>query len=238
MKNTGRRTARIVLAGAFAAMTIFAIGITGRFFCGKFIFQSTITGTNLLIGNNPIADGNNTYDAFSEDGIGYVGDLDTDSWTYEDYQSFWKDRAVDWMIHNPQKVISLIPGKFLYQWAIDTYWCSAYGNNTNVTDTAEWYKSIYWKISNGNVEHVSVMEWATIVHEIIYVLCLLGFAVATVIRIKNHDFMRYWGLYSALILGMGLNCIMAGCGRFHYPYMPVIIMITSITWDQYRVSNE
>lgn len=214
----------IAIAVSFL-VTITVIGSISYAHCGRFVCQSTITGINLLIGNNPRADGNNTYEAFSEGRIGYVGDLDTSDWTYDEYQTLWKDKAINWMIHNPGRVISLIPRKFAYQWAVDTFWCSAYGNNETVTDTSDYYMSIWHKVTSNDGGPLTLMDLATVVHECVYLVVLFCFALSVMLQIKNKVVFEYWGLYAVILIGIGMNTIMAGCGRFHFAYMPVMIMI-------------
>lgn len=218
---------RLVMIMVSFLTTITVIGFVSYAHCGKFVFQSTITGINLLIGNNPRADGNNTYDALAEGGIGYVGDLDTSEWTYDDYQVLWKDRAIEWMLQNPGSVLKLIPRKFAYQWTVDTYWCSAYGNNETVTDTLDYYKTIWNKIATNDGKTLTLMDLTTVAHECIYLAVLIGFAVSVFFQRRN-TVMEYWGIYGVIVVGLGMNTIMAGCGRFHFVYMPLIVMALSL----------
>lgn len=213
-----------VYCGAMLAVIV-SIGTGSYISSGKFVYQSTTMGVNLLVGNSPVADGNNHWDVFAEGNIGYVSSEDAQGWTYEDYEDFYFATALDWIKENPLGVIKLIPARMFCLYATDTYFATTYGNNIIETDTTEYLMGIIEKLTRFRIGKLSGLEWLVIFTEAYY-LCILFLTVAGVVwQIRGRQWRDWLGIYSIVALGTGMHMILFGYGRFHFPYVIVFLMI-------------
>ncbi|HSW55163.1 MAG TPA: glycosyltransferase family 39 protein [Ignavibacteriaceae bacterium] len=84
---------------------------------GKFEFTSTTGPINLLLGSNDDATGGFNSLVLENGKAGYIED--TEALTYIQKGEFYQNRAVDWIIYNPTKWLSLAPLKLLHSYGWD-----------------------------------------------------------------------------------------------------------------------
>lgn len=220
-----------VRGGCFLAsliVMIASIGVASLISSGRFVYQSTTMGVNLLVGNSPVADGNNQYRVFEEGNIGYVSAEDAKDWTDQNYEQFYMEQALNWMKDNPLEVIRLIPARMFYLWATDTYFVTGYSGNTVLTDTTEYLQSVVAKILGLRLSELTFLDVMTCFSETYYLGILCLFVIATCKLIRQRVIRKYAGLYLMLIMGTLMHMFMFGYARFHFMYVIVFIMIIPI----------
>ncbi len=206
-------------------LTVICIGGCSYLSCGKFVYQSTTMGVNLLVGNSPVADGNNHWDVFFDGNAGDVSAEASSDWTFEEYENYYFETALKWMKENPLGVIKLIPARMFYLYAEDTYFATAYADNTIQTDTADYLKQIVVKLCKFQFGSLSSLDWLVILTEVYYLFILLLTVIGLIRQIGGKRWFRWLGLYSIVVLGTGMLMFMFGYGRFHFPYMIVFLMV-------------
>lgn len=210
--------------GGMVAAVLLLSGINYRY-CGKPIYQATTMWSVFIVGNNPIADGNNTWDVFNEGNIAYVSPEESEGWTCDDFDAHNKELVIDWVKHNPEKVLLLIPKRLFYFWAADTYFISAYSNNTEPADKSEYMLDIIHKVTGFNIGALTPTQWVCVVSQGIYCLILALGLVSLIAQILRKSFKGYLGLYAFLLLANGAYALTYGCARYHFMYMVIIIML-------------
>ncbi|MCM1538600.1 MAG: hypothetical protein NC254_09390 [bacterium] len=213
---------------------IFVIGGLSYKSCGKFVYQSTTMGINLFIGNNPIADGNNHWDAVLEQ---HVDSDETADWTYEEWEDYYLHEAVDWMWKNPGQVIKLIPGRLFYLWSNDVYFAMTYADNTVDTETAAYVRGVADKIRGLRLDGLKGIDWMVIITECYYIFLLVFAGIGVIQQIRRKEWFVWAGCYSIIVLGTGMLMLMFGYGRFHFPYMIVILMLAQSAFDRSRTET-
>ncbi|MBD5531553.1 MAG: hypothetical protein HDQ98_05020 [Lachnospiraceae bacterium] len=201
---------------------ILCIGGLSYLNCGKFVYQSTTMGINLFIGNNPIADGNNHWDAVLKQNADPAAAAD---WTYEEWEDYYLYEALSWMRENPGKVIKLMPNRLFYLWANDVYFATAYTDNKVDTEKTAYIISVIDKVRNLQLGELKGIDLMVILTECYYLFVLILAAVGAVRQIRGKEWSVWLGIYSIVILGTGMLMLMFGYGRFHFPYMIAILMI-------------
>lgn len=208
---------------------ILCIGGLSFMSCGKFIYQSTTMGINLFIGNNPIADGNNHWDAVLKQNVDPEAAAD---WTYEEWEDYYLHEALDWMRENPEQVIKQMPSRMFYLWANDVYFATAYADNKVDTETTAYITSIIDKVKSLRLGELKGIDWMVILTEYYYLSVLILAVIGIVKQFRRKEWFAWIGIYSIIVLGSGMLMLMFGYGRFHFPYMIAILMIAQSAFDR------
>lgn len=207
---------------------ILCIGAVSYFNCGKFVYQSTTMGINLYIGNNPVADGNNHWDAVLNPELGGGAPIDSEKtadWTYEEWEDYFLHTALNYMKENPMRVIKLMPYRLFYLWAMDVYFAMPYADNEVDTMTTEYVMGIVDKVRNLRISELEAIDLLVILTECYYFFVLLLAVIGVVRQVRGKVWLTWAGIYSIVVLGTGMLMFMFGYGRFHFPYMIVMLMI-------------
>lgn len=208
--------------------SILCIGAVSYFNCGKFVYQSTTMGINLYIGNNPVADGNNHWDAVLNPELGGGAPIDSEKtadWSYEEWEDYFLHTALNYMKENPIQVIKLMPHRLFYLWAIDVYFAMTYADNEVNTETTEYIMGIVDKVRNLRFSELEAIDLLVISTECYYFFVLLLAVIGVIRQVRGKVWLAWAGIYSIVALGTGMLMFMFGYGRFHFPYMIAVLMI-------------
>lgn len=207
---------RVLVNGAvlYLAMALVIAPWTYRNYTvfGEPVLISTNGGLTLLTGNNPSANGGFTPD----DPLIELIDRSTAHQVAADKEA--KALAIQWIKDNPQRFIALIPLKIWHLWAPD--------------GEAEW---AFQAGAPHYAAHEKLFRSIRYVNQGYYLLLMIGcaygaLAVArTALRDKGFHRLSPWltlppllALYTTL-----LAIVFSGQCRFHFPVMPLLIMLTS-----------
>jgi len=201
-------------AAYFAGMVVMVAGIVGfnDRINGNPVMSASTMGVNLIMGANDHATGTVT-DVFGPGQPGYIENAET--LTVFEKDSIWKARALEWISENPGKYLGSMPIKLARLWWADSY-TDLPLKGTSMSDTSA--------VSSGDVVrhalHVGV--WS-IGYWLVWTLALIG-----LFRLRRQLF-GYWGIFFIpVILASLMHMVMYGGMRYHYPYMPVLLMYAAI----------
>ena len=206
------------------SVCIMTIGTMTYSRIGYFNFQSSTSGVNLIMGANDDADGSYDPTVFEEGNIGYIADRDNK--TFNERDAYWRSRGLTWILEHPGRWICLFPAKLFYMYAIDSYALGQFSGD--VHNRAE--SRNYWFGMLSSFPHWGVLEYLVAYNQLFYLICLCLSLYGIVLSIKNKNFIiltlvLYW------FLGTALTLATVGGARYHYPYMPVIFLLTAMTID-------
>lgn len=227
-RNISKKLRDVICYCAAMLVSILCIGGASFINCGKFVYQSTTMGINLFVGNNPIADGNNHWDAVLSEDLGE----EAADWTYEEWENHFLHKALDWMKQNPSQVIALVPYRMFYLWANDVYFATAYTDNEIDVEKTEYIVNVADRVLHLRLNELEGIDWIVIVSEGYFFLLLLLAVIGVVRQIQNKTWIRWLGIYSIPVLGSGMIMLMFGHGRFHFPYMIAVLMIAQGAFGQ------
>lgn len=168
--------------------------------------SSTTGGINLIIGANDDINGTYNDKVFQEGNIGYI----ENSTAYDVFQkdSIWKSRSIEWIKENPGKYIAYAPVKMVRLWWADSYSHLLLSNE---------------KHNNSETAHII----SVLVNSLTYYVILLFFCIG--ILKLGKQIWGYKGIFLIpLVEGCILHMIMYGGMRYHYPFMPIIILYAAI----------
>ena len=207
-----------------ASVCIMAIGTMTYSRIGYFNFQSTTSGVNLIMGANDDADGSYDPTVFEKGNIGHIADKDDK--TFKERDAYWRSRGVSWILEHPGKWICLFPAKFFYMIVIDSYALGQFSGD--VHRRAE--SREYWVGMLSSFPHWGILECLVVYNQLFYMICLCLSLYGIVLAIKSKNFIilalvLYW------FLGTALTLATVGGARYHYPYMPVIFLLTAVAVD-------
>lgn len=219
LKMLGSYLITIVLIGAFT----FSI-------CGHFVYQSTTLGYNLIMSANDEADGS-FMDVTSEGKVGYISKEQKEQMIFKDYDNYYKKMSIDWILKNPVKYIMQIPKKLFYLYSTETYSGSTYFNNEIDTGGIDYIKSVYNKITGNVQEKITLGDCLIIFNQLWYMLIAILFILNIFYSIKENHWRFMLPHYIIMLLGTGITMLIVGGARYHFPYLPIMIMGASFTVD-------
>lgn len=218
--NLINKIKKLTILASSMVLTVFIIGFTTYERFGSFVFQSTTGGYNLIIGANDHADGSFSKEVFKKGNLGYIGSNTSLDVTELDH--IWKERAIFWIKKHPTQWILLFPKKFFYLYCSDSHAMSALSGNIKAPVQSRDYtlKMIH------TFPKYNKFQWLLFYNQLFYVTCLLLslFGSYLIIKEKNkiaQALLLYW------ILGTVMNLLLFGGSKFHYPYMPIILLFAS-----------
>ena len=194
---------------AGAAVCAGALSLMSYHSCGRVVLSSTTGGVNLIMSMNDDAKGYYDTEVFGEGKIGYIDDKA--GYSVFEKDSMWKSAALAWAKDNPGKVAALAPKKLYYLWSRDVDLKSDLeGDGADVTDAGGYGSYIY-----------------RVLYSIPYLLVMLA-GVAGV-WVKRRGLWGRWGIFLLpLLLGCAMHTLLYGGVRYHYPYMPVVLLFASV----------
>lgn len=207
-------------------LTIFIIGYSTYQRFDSFIIQSTTGGYNLLVGANDKADGSFSKLVFQKGNLGYI--TPSDNLTTVQLDQIWRKRAIHWIENHPVQWMSLFPKKFFYMYIHDSHAMNTLSGNIEESVQSKEYtlKMIH------NFPKYSVFQWLLFYNQLFYMVCITISLIGVYFIIKEKNRMGQ-ALLLFWIMGTAMNLILIGGSKFHYPYMPVILLCTSFVISKY-----
>lgn len=214
---------RIKLFSGFAAtliLTVCLIGFSVSRNFKYFSFQASTAGVNMIMGANDDADGSYDNTVLGEGKIGYINP--NDSLDVIERDQYWRSKSIEWIQQNPVKWVKLIPFRLAFMYAHDPH--AMYPLSGDMTLEVEGREYNIEMVKN--FPHWNSFQWVMFYNQIFYMTCLFLACVGAYYIIKSRNKMGltlllYWFLGTCMIL------FIVGCNRYHYPYMPVIILFAS-----------
>lgn len=195
---------------SYFVLTLGLSAIVSKNTAAKDAAGSTL-GINLIMGANDHMNGTVNNTVFQKGDIGYV-DKKTNVYQKD---SIWRAHAFRWIAQNPVKYISYAPVKLARLWWGDNYMDLPL-NNIATSNTAAFSKCELFKRS-GRIVILSLGYYLAIF------FMLLGLW-----RLKKR-LLGFWGVFLIpVILACGMHVVLYGGMRYHFSYVPIIILYASI----------
>lgn len=165
----------------------------------RFILIDTISGLNLLIGNNEYADGKYIHDIYKVNGYSRAQKEGKTDWERDEIM---KSAAIDWIMHNPHSFISLSMSRL----------------HMYLAGTEDWISKPYkWeRIPLYSKKIDAYFQWS---------ILLLGFVGGALILLKKRPALSILFIvpvYFFLVLSIFVYQI-----RYRLPAMPFVILLAS-----------
>ncbi len=218
------------LIGASLAL-VALIGTFAYYQCGNFIFQASTSSINLLMGANDDADGSYNNTVFNEGNIGYISDEDKSEFDYKDYSAYYKRAALDWIKDNPAKYLRLIPVKLFYLFSTDTYSAQSFFDNTINTSGKNYLVRLKDILLLKSGVAPAFGDAVAIFTQLGYMALVMLFMASTVFVLKKGIWRTVLPLYVIFVLGTVMTIITVGGARYHFPYLPIFIIMSSLFID-------
>ncbi len=217
-----RKIVRISIFSLSLFITILTIGLATQRSSSFFLYQSSTGGVNLIMGASDMADGSYNSSILQKGNAGYIQNEDKVTFKVRDAQL--KKIAFNWIVNNPIKYLKLVPKKIFYMYAHDFHALAPLsgdmtynaGSRSNIISTLK------------NFPNLIFIQWIMIYNQLFYfliiILSFIGFF--RMIKLKNKI-----GIILGLVwvLGTGLTIVTVGGSRYHFPYMPILILLASVT---------
>lgn len=187
-------------------ISIFIIGEYTKIHTGYFNWQATSGGLNLIIGANDGMNGRHSTIVFRKGNMGYIENKER--FTYTERDSIWKSRSINWIRENPVKYAEYIPLKIFRMWRGDNF---LYGNLLQ---------------KDGKIIPKKQRIFSDVCFGLPYYLIISMFFLSLALLWKEKD-KNLFILLLPLVLGTLLQGLIYGSPRYHYPYMPVILIFAA-----------
>ncbi len=220
----GKRVLKISLFIFSLAFTIITIGFITYKSCGYFAFQSSTSGVNIILAANDDADGAYNNLVFQEGKSGYIDKAKRDSMTFKEKDAYWRNAGINWIKQNPKKYISLFPRKLFLLYGFDL----SFIEPLDVEITTDEHTGTKAKIMNTikSFPRLNYFQWLMIYTQLFYLLMLLLAIFGFYLVIKRRNKMGVI-LGICWVLGTCLIMLFLGASRYHYPYIPIIIIFSA-----------
>lgn len=221
-----KRGAYIRYFASIAAVLII-IGGTSWISNGNFWVQPVTSGANLIMGANDDADGSYNDSVFEEGNIGHLPPLENIH--VSDRNSYYTKQAVGWILKHPLKYTYLFIPKLFYTYATETYTGSGYFQNEKNTSGLEYIKEAVAVFVGKGDRAPQAGDFLILYSQLSYMIVMLVFAVKSILLIKRGFLRNIMPLAIIVFLGTAMTVVTVGGARYHFPYLPIFLMITSLS---------
>ena len=160
-------------------------------------------------------------------------DLEKQDYNAVQKDSVWRNHFMIWLKNNPTEYLSQIPKKFIDTYVSDNVNFCVYLKDKN--DSEYMYEPLSMKTLIHTFPRYSIVQVMVIINLIIYYSILLFSLKAIISEIRNKRWKRITLPLSIIILGTLLLLFFGhGEARFHIPFMPFFIMISSLNFINYE----
>lgn len=171
---------------------------------GHTIVGGSTGGVNLIMGANDHADGSYNGEVFRPGNPGYINPESGMDVFAKD--SLWMAEAKLWIKENPARFIAFAPVKLARLWAGDCY---------------------HDLVLRPGALPVWVKVLTSLPYYMIFGLALWG------IWLKRRELTGAWGIYLLpVLLACAMHALMYGGMRYHYPFMPILILFASVAVNE------
>lgn len=198
---------------------------------GRAIYSPTIADGNFLMGAHEDADGSYENTVFNEGKAGYIPPEERAEMTVEEINAVYKKAATDWIKANPVKYLSLMPKKLFYFLATDTYSGDIYFDNKIQTAGRNYIQSLMNIITGSGSRELEFGDIAIMYTQAFYMVVLALFLAGVLHSMKNGYWRTMSFLYGIFLIGVASVLYTVGGGRYHFPYLPVMIITAAVFTD-------
>lgn len=213
---------------------ILAIAIYGYFSyagSGRFIYTSTNGPVNLLIGANKNATGAYNEKVFEKGNEGYIYHPET--MPYYIKQSYWLEKAREYIISHPLQWISVFPMKMVHIFIWDDF------SVHKLLSYDQWntYRVVKYIIKGPGNEKllgnrsllIKILFFMLIIFHHIYYFSIIAFFGLTIFKYYKEIFMNnnLRILLLFIVAGITIHFLTFGDARFKYPYIITMMIIIS-----------
>jgi hypothetical protein len=205
-------------------LLIVCIGASAYFSSGYFVYQSTTSGVNLIMGANDDADGSYNTTCFQEGKIAYLDQDVLNNMTFTQRDSYYRKLAIQWIIKNPIKWILLFPKKIFYLYAsadLTNNYVFVPSNNTYLQSYN--YILTHWFGNNREFGDYILMGG-----QLLHMFIVLGSIVGIIKLIKQKNIIGLVPLFSIIFIGSLMTLITVCSARFNIPYLPILMIFTAV----------
>lgn len=211
-------------------LTSVSIAVSSKKYFPDMVYSANTTGVNMIMSAYDKAFGGFDDRVFEEGEIGYLpGAVDstripvrrypgaeliyqtTDRYLYKEYDAFYKERAMDWIKHNPIKWLGMMPKKFAIAYCDTDYF--SFSVNEDATD----YRKLPSIMKFWNIVFA---EW---LWRVMVGLALLGLMTPFW---RNN---RIIYLYSTIALCTGATLLSAALPRYNFPMITMVVLLCVYT---------
>lgn len=209
----------------FASLFI-TIGFIGKITenrFGYFVYQSSTGGVNLIMTSNDKAYGGVAPSVISDpENIAYIPDRQQR--TFQEKDSIWKARSIDWMLHNPGKTCWLYTKKIAGLYVEDSWSDRPLLGGDGVFDSF---------IVSGKASIQKFLQQVTlrVLKSTVYYIVLVLFFYTLFKQRKKVFTLPPLLLLALLAMGTAMTCLLAVSPRYHYPFLFVIVLIAAYGID-------
>ena len=224
--RTRQYYSRWICAGMICTILLIG-GVTYRDI-GYFNFQSTTAGVNLLMGANDFAEGNYSSGA-KINKSGEMGSIPDKGMTFKERDAYRLDKAIQWIVANPNKYLKLFPKKLFY----------LYSHDLSAMDMLPWKDGLiesttYLKEIVNGFPRLSFMQYIVVWNQFIYMLTMIFSFCGLWFCFKNKNYECLFLLF-IWICGTFVTIMTVGGSRYHYPYMPIIYLFAGYYFNILRM---
>lgn len=217
-----------VLLALSLFVTVFIIGKTAENRIGNFVFQSTTSGVNLAMSACDKATGLMNK-AFEKDPYYAEFFQYRDNYTYQEKDKKLKELSISWILNHPWKYVRQIPIKIAGLYSMDT-WPDRVLPNSGLSQELPKAKGSFTRMTYliGKLFLKSIVFYGVLFFFLVYVW-----------RHKKQLFQKDNVFLLVPLLGTAVTIIFVVLDRYHYPFMPFIIMYASAAiYERYFLKKE
>jgi hypothetical protein len=215
------------LVGCYILLIVL-IGITSYIHTGYFIYQSTTSGYNLVMGANDDADGSFDATCFQEGKIAYLPPEISDTMTFAEKDNYYKRIAIDWILRNPIKWLLLFPRKIFYMYGTEEFYSRLlFSNDAIKVSHAEYIISMPNRIFSGKANFT---DFYMIYSQITYMTILIGFVICIIFEVKRRGYAKFMPLIAVFFIGSSITLVVVGGARYHVPFEPILIIFAAMAY--------
>lgn len=220
-----------------AAATVGVIGCAAYIQSGRFVYQATTGGYNLIMGANDLADGTSNYDVFNKEGqAGYLTYDEKTTMTYEEQDSFYKSAAFDWIKKNPGKYLALMPKKLFTTLYSEGYSLGTYYDDVSQGSGSAFYKGLFARLTGQSDEKISSADIIVLWTQGIYMITLVSAFACVIYLIVKRRIATLMPFVFAVAGTVGVTMLLVGGSRYHFPVLPLFIMAAAILFQSVSCS--
>jgi 4-amino-4-deoxy-L-arabinose transferase-like glycosyltransferase len=206
-------------------LVLFVIGTATERKIGYFVYQSKISGINLLRTSHDKAKGN--YYLFGTDDVNFIEN--SSSVTFAEKDSIWRDRSFKWIKEHPVRYISMFLLKVPVLYAHDT-WGFKWNFGSEPDITAKFMQG-----DESLKKAFAKKLLSNILQSIPYYLTLLLFFYG--LWINRREILSVKSIFLVILVsGTVITCIFVASPRYHYPFMFSIIIYAA--WGLDTLTNK